>query len=90
MWCRQATGSPSSLILVLRYNTPNSTSDTDAVAHAAENWMISDGTDIGFNDSTTFTQDARRIRICFRAHCLLASLHTHWRTYRLGQSWGST
>ncbi|KIK34881.1 hypothetical protein CY34DRAFT_812584 [Suillus luteus UH-Slu-Lm8-n1] len=55
---RQAMGGPSSLYSntwTYRYNTPNPTSGTDAVAHAAENWMMFDGTNTGFNGSTTFT-----------------------------------
>ncbi|KAG0698322.1 Alpha/Beta hydrolase protein [Suillus ampliporus] len=55
---RQAMGGPSSLYSntwTYRYNTPNPTSGTDVVAHAAENWMMFDGTNTGFNGSTTFT-----------------------------------
>lgn len=55
---RQAMGGPSSRhsnTWTYRYNTPNPTSGTDAVSHAAENWMMFNGTDTGFNGSTTFT-----------------------------------
>jgi len=38
-----------------RYNTPNPTSGTDTVSHAAENWMMFNGTNTGLNGSTTFT-----------------------------------
>ncbi|KAG2136040.1 Alpha/Beta hydrolase protein [Suillus clintonianus] len=54
---RQAMGSPSSLhsnTWTYRYNTPNPTSGTDVVEHAAENWMMFDGTNTGFNGSATF------------------------------------
>ncbi|KAG1871950.1 Alpha/Beta hydrolase protein [Suillus tomentosus] len=55
---RQAMGGPSSLYSntwTYRYNTPNPTSGSDLVSHAAENWMMFDGTNTGFNGSTTFT-----------------------------------
>ncbi|KAG1804994.1 Alpha/Beta hydrolase protein [Suillus plorans] len=54
---RQAMGGPSSLYSntwTYRYNTPNPTSGSDLVSHAAENWMMFDGTNTGFNGSTTF------------------------------------
>ncbi|KAG1776454.1 alpha beta-hydrolase [Suillus placidus] len=60
---RQAMGSPSSLYSSAwpyRYNAPNSTSDTDAVAHAAENWMLFDGTDIG--DDILVSMTLRHLR----------------------------
>lgn len=55
---RQAMGGPSSQYSntwTYRYNTPNPTSGSDVVSHAAENWMMFDGTNTGFNGSTTFT-----------------------------------
>ncbi|KAG1886991.1 Alpha/Beta hydrolase protein [Suillus subluteus] len=54
----QAMGGPSSRhsnTWTYRYNTPNPTSGTDAVSHSADNWMMFDGTDTGFNGSMTFT-----------------------------------
>ncbi|KAG2108459.1 uncharacterized protein F5147DRAFT_576968, partial [Suillus discolor] len=56
---RRAIGTPSSFYSspwTCRCNTPTSPSGT--VAHAAENSIVLDGTDIGFNDCTTFTPDA--------------------------------
>ncbi|EGO01057.1 hypothetical protein SERLA73DRAFT_179100 [Serpula lacrymans var. lacrymans S7.3] len=38
-----------------RYNQPNPTSGSDVVAHAAENWMMFQGTNTGYNGTTTFT-----------------------------------
>ncbi|OAX43723.1 alpha/beta-hydrolase [Rhizopogon vinicolor AM-OR11-026] len=55
---RQAMGGPSSLYSntwTYRYNTPNPTISADIITHAAENWMMFDGTNTGFNGSTTFT-----------------------------------
>ncbi|KAF9224779.1 alpha/beta-hydrolase [Gyrodon lividus] len=55
---REAMGGASSLFSdtwTYRYNTPNPTSGSDAVAHAAENWMMFNGSNTGFNGTTTFT-----------------------------------
>ncbi|CCM02303.1 uncharacterized protein FIBRA_04393 [Fibroporia radiculosa] len=55
---REAMGGPSSIYSntwTYRYNTPNPTSGSDVVAHAAENWMMFDGTNTGYNGTTTFT-----------------------------------
>ncbi|KAJ3906390.1 Alpha/Beta hydrolase protein [Lentinula edodes] len=38
-----------------RYNQPNPTSGSPAVGHAAENWMMFDGINTGFNGTGTFT-----------------------------------
>ncbi|EMD37060.1 hypothetical protein CERSUDRAFT_137491 [Gelatoporia subvermispora B] len=38
-----------------RYNTPNPTSNSTSVAHSAENWMMFQGTNTGFNGTTVFT-----------------------------------
>ncbi|KAI0342405.1 alpha/beta-hydrolase [Trametopsis cervina] len=40
---------------VYRYNTPNPTLGSPIVEHAAENWMMFQGTNTGFNGSTTFS-----------------------------------
>ncbi|KAH7928332.1 alpha/beta-hydrolase [Leucogyrophana mollusca] len=55
---REAMGGPSALrsnTWTYRYNQPNPTSGSDVVAHAAENWMMFQGTNTGFNGTTTFT-----------------------------------
>ncbi|KAF8842830.1 alpha/beta-hydrolase [Paxillus ammoniavirescens] len=55
---REAMGGASSLFAdtwTYRYNTPNPTQGSAAVVHAAENWMMFDGTNTGFNGTTTFT-----------------------------------
>ncbi|KIJ16343.1 hypothetical protein PAXINDRAFT_132242 [Paxillus involutus ATCC 200175] len=55
---REAMGGASSLFAdtwTYRYNTPNPTLGSAAVVHAAENWMMFDGTSTGFNGTTTFT-----------------------------------
>ncbi|KAF8556605.1 alpha/beta-hydrolase [Imleria badia] len=55
---REAMGGPASLssdTWTYRYNTPNPTSGSDVVAHAAENWMMFDGINTGFNGTGTFT-----------------------------------
>ncbi|KAF5378976.1 hypothetical protein D9757_009120 [Collybiopsis confluens] len=39
-----------------RYNQPNPTSGGDAVQHAAENWMMFNGINTGFNGTGVFTQ----------------------------------
>ncbi|KIJ63651.1 hypothetical protein HYDPIDRAFT_29443 [Hydnomerulius pinastri MD-312] len=55
---REAMGGASSLFSdtwTYRYNTPNPTSGSDVVAHASENWMMFDGTNTGYNGTTTFT-----------------------------------
>ena len=47
---REAMGGPASLFSgtwTYRYNTPNPTSGSDVVAHAAENWMMFDGINTG-------------------------------------------
>ncbi|KII91820.1 hypothetical protein PLICRDRAFT_105475 [Plicaturopsis crispa FD-325 SS-3] len=38
-----------------RYNQANPTTGSTTVGHAAENWMMFDGTNTGFNGTTTFT-----------------------------------
>ncbi|KAJ4480240.1 alpha/beta-hydrolase [Lentinula aciculospora] len=38
-----------------RYNQPNPTSGSPAVGHAAENWMMFNGINTGFNGTGTFT-----------------------------------
>ncbi|KAF8128703.1 Alpha/Beta hydrolase protein [Boletus edulis] len=56
---REAMGGPASLFSgtwTYRYNTPNPTSGSNVVAHAAENWMMFDGINTGFNGTGTFTQ----------------------------------
>ncbi|KAG6380169.1 Alpha/Beta hydrolase protein [Boletus reticuloceps] len=58
---REAMGGPASLYSgtwTYRYNTPNPTSGSNVVAHAAENWMMFDGINTGFNGTGTFTQQA--------------------------------
>ncbi|PSS34240.1 hypothetical protein PHLCEN_2v1750, partial [Hermanssonia centrifuga] len=40
---------------VYRYNTANPTSGSPIVEHAAENWMLFEGTNTGFNGSTRFS-----------------------------------
>ncbi|EIW81365.1 alpha beta-hydrolase [Coniophora puteana RWD-64-598 SS2] len=55
---REAMGGPASLYSnawTYRYNQPNPTSGSNATAHAAENWMMFQGINTGYNGTGTFT-----------------------------------